>query len=116
MFLLATVSTLAQSSISVNVSPKPGGLTISQTLSITATVSNDSLNQGVTWNATGGSFSVTATASGAATAYTAPATAGVYTLTAPSISDLTNSANVTFGVTDLARVFTYHHHLSRHCS
>src|SRR6266481_2940766 len=113
LFLLATLSTLAQSSISVNVSPKPGGLTIGQTLSITATVSNDSLNQGVTWNATGGSFSLTATASGAPTAYTAPATAGVYTLTATSISDVTKSANVTFGVTDLAGVFTYHNNLSR---
>src|ERR1700719_2077023 len=63
MFLLATVHTLAQSSSSVNVSPKPGGLTIGQTLSIPATVSNESLNQGVNWNATGGSFSLTTTTS-----------------------------------------------------
>src|SRR5258706_356347 len=40
LFLLATLSTLAQSSISVNVPPKPGGLTIGQTLAITATVIN----------------------------------------------------------------------------
>jgi hypothetical protein len=113
LLLLATVNTFAQSSISVNVSPKPAGLTISQTLSVTATVSNDLLNQGVTWNATGGSFSLTATASGAATIYTAPAAAGVYTLTATSVSDVTKSANVTFGVTDLAGVFTYHNNLSR---
>ena len=74
---------------------------------------NHLLNQGVTWSATGGSFSLTATASGAATTYTAPATAGVYTLTATSVSDATKIANVTFGVTDLAGVFTYHNNLSR---
>jgi hypothetical protein len=113
LLLLATVNMFAQSSISVNVSPKPASLTIGQTLSVAATVGNDSLNQGVTWNATGGSFSLTATASGAVTIYTAPATAGVYTLTATSVSDASKSANVTFGVTDLAGVFTYHNNLSR---
>ncbi len=113
LFLLTALSTPAQSSISVNVWPKPAGLTISQTLSVTATVSNDLLNQGVTWSATGGSFSLTATASGAATTYTAPATTGVYTLTATSVSAATKIANVTFGVTDLAGVFTYHNNLSR---
>jgi hypothetical protein len=113
LFLLTALSTPAQSSISVNVWPKPAGLTIGQTLSVTATVSNDLLNQGVTWSATNGSFSLTATGSGAATAYTAPATAGVYTLTATSASDVTKSASITFGVTDLAGVFTYHNNLSR---
>ena len=114
LFLLAAASTFAQLSISVSVSPKSGGLTVGQTLTtLTAAVSNDSLNQGVTWSATGGSFSPTATASGAPTSYTAPATAGVYTLTATSVSDVTRSASITIGVTDLAGVFTYHNNLSR---
>ena len=114
LFLLAAVSTLAQSIITVSVSPNSGGLTVGQTLTtLTATVTNDSQNKGVTWSATGGSFSPTATASGAPTTYTAPATAGVYTLTATSVSDVTRSVSITIGVTDLAGVFTYHNNLSR---
>ncbi len=80
---------------------------------LTGTISNDSQSKGVTWSATGGSFSPTVTASGAATTYTAPASPGVYTLTATSVSDVTKSASVTIGVTDLAGVFTYHNNLSR---
>jgi len=73
-------------------------------------VTNDAQNKGVTWSATGGSF----TPSGSLTAkYTAPATAGVYTLTATSVTDVTKSASLTFGVTDLLGVFTYHSNLSR---
>jgi hypothetical protein len=114
LFLLAAVSALAQSSVTVSVSPKSGGLTVGQTLTtLSATVTNDSQNKGVTWSATGGSFSPTATASGAPTTYTAPATAGVYTLTATSVSDVTRSASISIGVTDLAGVFTYHNNLSR---
>src|SRR6266404_4263111 len=101
------------SSISVSVSPKRGGLTVGQTLNLTATVLNDPLSQGVNWSATGGTFSAAATASGAATTYTAPATPGVYSLTATSASDGTQSASATIGVTDLAGVFTYHNDLSR---
>jgi Malectin domain/Chitobiase/beta-hexosaminidase C-terminal domain len=112
-FLLAAVATLAQSTISVNVSPQRGGLTIGQTLSVTATVANDSQNKGVTWSATGGSFSLTASASGAASTYTAPSTAGVYVITATSVADVTKSASITVGVTDLAGVYTYHNNLSR---
>jgi hypothetical protein len=113
LFLLAAVNTFAQSNISVSVSPQRGGLTIGQTLSFTATVTNDSQNRGVTWSTTGGSFSLTATASGAASIYAAPARAGVYVVTATSVTDVTKSASVTFGVTDLAGVYTYHNNLSR---
>jgi hypothetical protein len=101
------------SSIAVSVSPKRGGLTVGQTLSVTATVTNDSFGRGVNWSATGGTFSSSTSLSGVATSYTAPATAGVFTLTAISISDATKSASVTIGVTDLAGVFTYHNDLSR---
>jgi hypothetical protein len=53
------------------------------------------------------------TASGVATIYTAPTTAGVYSLTATSVTDPSKSASLTFGVTDLAGVFTYHNDLMR---
>ena len=108
-----TFTVVSTSSISVSISPKRGGLTVGQTLSVTATVANDPLGQGVTWSATGGSFSLSTTASGAATSYTAAATAGVYAITATSLSDGTKNASVTIGVTDLAGVFTYHNDLSR---
>jgi hypothetical protein len=45
--------------------------------------------------------------------FTAPATAGVYTLTAQSITNPTQSASSTVGVTDLAGVYTYHNDLAR---
>src|SRR5579864_2814157 len=112
-FLLTAVTTFAQSNVSVSVSPQRGGLTIGQTLSFTATATNDSQNRGVTWSATGGSFSLTATPSGAASIYAAPASAGVYVVTATSVTDVTRSASVTIGVTDLSGVYTYHNNLSR---
>jgi len=105
--------TVIPGQLTVVVSPKRGGLPVSQTISMKATVTNDSLNKGVTWTSTGGSFSLTSTASGVATTYTAPNTAGVYTLTATSVSDVTKSDSVVIGVTDLAGVSTYHNNLSR---
>src|SRR5258708_38790146 len=49
LFMLAAVSALAQSSITVTVSPKSGGLTVGQTLTtLTATVTNDSETQAAT--------------------------------------------------------------------
>src|SRR6202162_31970 len=111
--LLGAGYSVAQTSIAVSVAPQLTGLTVGQAISMTATVTNDAQNKGVTWSATGGSFSVSTTASGVATTYTAPASAGVYTVTATSATDVTKSADVTFGITDLAGVFTYHNNLSR---
>jgi len=110
LWLFAAGSASAQSSIGVSLSPQLTGLTVGQSVSITATVTNDAKNQGVTWSATGGSF--TSPTPFAAT-YKAPASAGVYTLTATSVTDVTKSVSVTFGVTDLLGVFTYHNNLSR---
>jgi hypothetical protein len=76
-------------------------------------VTNDSLNQGVTWSATDGSFSQTTTASGVATSYTAATTAGAYTVTATSVTDPTKTATLIIGVTNLAGVLTYHDNVSR---
>ena len=112
-FLLAAVGMRAQSNINVSVSPQRGGLTVGETLSVTATVANDSQNKGVTWSSTGGSFSLTATASGAASTYTAPTTAGVYVITVTSVADVTKSTSITIGVTNLTGVYTYHNNLSR---
>ncbi|MBZ5540466.1 MAG: hypothetical protein LAN61_08105 [Acidobacteriia bacterium] len=110
----ATITILAATgNIVVSVTPKRGALTITQSLAFTATVSNDGLNQGVTWNITGGSLSATSSASGVAVTFTAPSTAGIYSVTATSVSDVTKSASATVAVTDLAGVSTYHNNLSR---
>lgn len=106
-------------SITVSVSPKRGGLTVSRTLQITATLANDTANQGVTWSfvstgsTTGGGFSSTSSTSGNAVTFTAPSSAGVVTITATAVGDATKSATATIGVTGLAGVTTYHNNLSR---
>jgi hypothetical protein len=96
--------------ISVTISPKRGGLAVSQTLSLIATT-NDPL--GVQWSASGGGFSSASSMSGLAVTFTAPASAGVYTLTATSKTQVDISTTITIGVTDLAGVYTYHNDLSR---
>ena len=100
----------ASGNISVTISPKRGGLPISQTMPFTATVTNDVGSAGVTWTASSGSFR---TQSISAATYVAPNTAGVVTVTATSVADVTKSATATIGVSDLAGVFTYHNDLSR---
>ena len=97
----------------VSISPLRAALTVTQALPISATVTNDSRNKGVSWSATGGSFSAQKSASGAIVTYTAPTAAGVYTVTATSVADVTQSASFTTGVTDLAGVYTYHNDLAR---
>jgi chitodextrinase len=104
----ATTSGSGGSSITVSVSPRRGGLVTSQTLPITATLANDTGNQGVNWSSNGGgSFSPGTSTSGNAVIFTAPASAGVVTITATSIADGTKAATATVGVTDLAGVTTY---------
>ena len=100
----------ASGNISVTISPKRGGLTISQTMPFTATVTNDVGGAGVTWTASSGSFSAQNTS---AATYVAPNSAGVVTVTATSVADVTKSATAAIGVSDLAGVFTYHNDLSR---
>jgi len=96
--------------LSVTVSPMRGGLTLSQTLKFTASVQNDPLQEGVTWSASGGTFTNVTTASAL---YHAPAQPGVYAITATSILDVTKSASASIGVTDLPGVTTYHNDLAR---
>ena len=94
--------------ISVGLSPTtPSTVTAGQTASLTALVSNDSSNAGVTWSVTCngsscGTFNPTSTASGAATTYSAPAnvpTGGTVTIVATSVADgtATASASITIG-------------------
>ena len=106
----ASATTAAAGNISVTISPKRGGLTISQTMPVTATVTNDVGAAGVTWTASNGSFSAQSTS---AATYVAPNSAGVVTVTATSVADGTKSATATIGVTDLTGVLTYHNDLSR---
>jgi hypothetical protein len=97
----------------VAVSPSRAGLTVTQTLPVSATT-ND--NAGVTWSvspAAGGSFHPATSLNGAPVTFTAASAAGVYTLTATSVTDTTHSASLTVGVTDLPGVYTYHNDLER---
>jgi len=105
----ATASTQAAAPIFVSIFPKRGGITVSQTLPLSATVNNDVGGVGVTWTATGGAL--TGQTSSSAT-FSSPA-AGSFTITAKSNADTTKSASVTIGVTDLIGVTTYHNNLSR---
>ena len=106
---VASATTSASTSnITVSVSPSRGGLTLSQTLPITATLTNDTSNAGVSWSSSGGgSFSPTASTSGNAVTFTAPASAGVITLTATSLADGSKTATATIGITDLTGVTTH---------
>lgn len=103
---------LPQAQITVAVNPPTYGLTPSRSVTVTATVANDSTNKGVTWSLSGAgcSGSGCGTLSGATSTsvvYTAPATGGVYLLMATSVADVTKSATASLGVTDLAGVYTY---------
>jgi hypothetical protein len=90
------------------------GLTITQTLNLSATTTDGSQ---IRWNVSpttgNGSFSAATTASGAITTFTAPSTAGLYTVTATSASSGAQQAAVQVGVTDLAGVLTYHNNNAR---
>lgn len=88
----------------VSASVVPGGTT-----TVSATVSNDSMNAGVVWSCapanTCGLFSPSSTASAVATTYTAPAVVpagGRVIVTAKSITDPTKSASSAVVITDPA--------------
>ncbi len=110
-----TITTSGGTNITVSVSPRRGGLTVTQQLTtLKATLSNDTTNAGVTWSSSGGgSFAPTTSLSGAAVTFTAPSSAGVVTITATSVADNSKAATATFGVTNLAGVLTYHNDNSR---
>jgi hypothetical protein len=93
----------------------PASLTVNGTAPLTAVVSNDSKNGGVTWSCTPasacGTFNPTTTASGTATTYTAPATiptGGSATVTATSVSDTSKSKSATITINPPAIVVSFH--------
>ena len=57
--------TISSTAVGISISPKRAGLTVTQTLSVSATVANDTSMKAVSWSASGGSFSSNASASGA---------------------------------------------------
>jgi hypothetical protein len=84
----------------------PASLALSATASISAVITNDSANAGVTWSCmpsgSCGLFSLSSTASGTTTVYTAPATVpagGSVTITATSVTDTTKSKSQTVSIT-----------------
>jgi len=86
----------SQASMTINLTNAPSRLTVNQSVSLTATVANDSSNEGVDWSSTGGgSFNPTHTASGGTTIYTAPATSGTVTITATATANTAVKANAT---------------------
>src|SRR6266550_1101971 len=108
----------SSTALSVTIAPKRGGLRIAQTLPVTATVQNDVAAAGVTWSASGPACSGTscgtfAGATSRSATYVAPNTPGIYSITATSVADVTKSASISIGVTDLTGVLTYHNNLSR---
>jgi hypothetical protein len=104
--------------IMVSVSRHNVGLTLTQTLSISATTPD---SDGVKWSASGsgcsgttcGTFSTATSLTGVSVTYTAPSTAGIYTITASSVTNNSISDSATAGVTDLAAVASYHNDNAR---
>jgi len=100
--------------ISVAFSPTPPtALAMGGTTPITAVVSNDSANKGVSWSCTPantcGTFNPTSTASNAPTTYTAPAavpTGGKVMIAATSVSDSTKNVSGQIHVTGIQISFT----------
>jgi hypothetical protein len=91
-------------SVAISSAP-PASMQPNSTTGITATVSNDAANKGVTWSCVPsgscGSFSPAQTASGAATTYTAPPAVpqgSNVTITATSVSDAAQTATATVAI------------------
>jgi hypothetical protein len=100
--------------ISVTLNSPPSSVAATTTAALTAMVSNDSANAGVTWSVTCGSaqcgsFSPTTTPSGTATTYTAPAappTPATVVVTATSVTDSTKSASASITITAAPQALT----------
>lgn len=93
--------------ISVTINTPPTSVAAGATASLTATVSNDDANAGVTWtiscgSAQCGSFNPVNTPSGTATTYSAPSappSPATVTVTATSVTDSTKSASASITIT-----------------
>jgi hypothetical protein len=108
--------TIGPAPISVSVSPPSASMVVNNSQPFTATVQNDSANNGVTWaltqNGTScspgcGALSATSSASGAPITYTTPATVpanATVTLTATSVTDNTKSVSATITITGVPSI------------
>lgn len=106
--------TLVAGAIAVTMTPKRGSVTMSQTQQFTATVFNDPNHAGVTWQVDGNTGGNSASGTISATGLFTPGTqAGLHTITATSVTNASASASVTFAVTDLQGVYTYHNDVGR---
>jgi len=109
--------TITAPAISVAFNPAPPtSLVVGTTSSLTAVVTNDSKNAGVTWSVTCGSsgacgsFSATSTASGSPTIYTAPTaipSGNTVIVTATSVTDTTKFQSATITITTPAISVTF---------
>lgn len=91
-----------QSSVSISLSKTYANVPVNGTATFTATLANDTNNQGVKWTLSQngsscsasacGSVSPTSTPSGTLTTYTAPASPATVTLTATSVADSSQTA------------------------
>ena len=106
----ATITVTAPPAVGVSVNPTSASVESGKTHSVTATVTNDPQNKGVTWTLTGagcmgaacGALSAASSASGVAITYTAPAgvpSPATVTLTAKSVADTSKTAVTTITVT-----------------
>ena len=117
----ATITITAAAVISVAFSAQPpASLFVGATTNITAVVTNDSKNAGVTWSVTCGSngacgsFSPASTASGTATTYTAPSappSPATVTVTATSVTDTTKTASATISINYIFNSGNYVYHV-----
>src|SRR6202521_701120 len=128
-FLLACVMSVVAAFSGCNGDSKPPAIAIAlspsaaqtidqgQSVSVTANVTNDSANKGVSWTASGascsgnacGTLSASSSASGTAITYTAPANVAAnitVTLIAASVSDTTKTATLNVTVTPPPSVTT----------
>ena len=103
---------VSPAAITVSLSPRRAALAVTQTLNL---VANTNDYAGVVWSTSSAAAGLSThnSASGTPVVLTAPSDAGVYTVTATSVTDATQSAVITIGVSDLAGVYTYHNDLAR---
>ena len=91
MAALAACGGSGSAGVSIALSNVPASLTINQSTSLSAVVSNDTTSAGVDWTCSPsgscGTFSPAHTDSGSSTSYTAPGTAGSVTVTATATAD-----------------------------
>jgi hypothetical protein len=107
---VATATTRVAGAISVSVSPKRAAVTTSQPAQLTATVTGDSQNLGVTWSVDGTNGGSTAAGTISASGLYTPSsstTAGAHTIAATSVASNSASASITIAVTNLAGVTTF---------